>query len=1185
MLPYEKIRTQATPSGGVASTSLRPLSPGVSAAAADAGPSLMAAPSPSSVRPHSRPTTQQQLGGASAAHLPRARAVMLPASPKPPAAARQRSPQRAGGSPTRGLASPSGRPPKSGAGNASSVVALSPSAINVSVSTTTASSTSGVLARDLATQFAVTLNLKAFSLDRQLPMTDPSRPAAPKFEVSARGGVCDVVQLPATSPNTGRSSPVALPVDVTSVPLFCRFVVDVDEVGCDRCLQYHVFVESPEMFAVQPEISQDGTLTYAVARTFTGSGTNAWIRLADNAAVTPDGEIATSEPVPVFFNVPGRGGAEKVKVPTAKDWHSFRNKATATSVHVEPNASLPTAASGRPTSPNASWQLATSTATLGGGGAVNTSGTSPRELTSPKAPAPVATYVFPLTNIHTLREDGLDEEPLIRGAPQAAVSAASSSSAVVLHGLLKPPLFSTLLTDVELIRHVHSTLERDRLVGEAADPTLVPALETKLRERLAAEESNVASPSAKSGHSAALLPVVTRLAQLCLMQGSKRIGDAVELFERVVRLRLEDLGVQNVEQVHTTLARSPRTQEFIARVDACVQALTVLATVLKHAARYTEGLEFAAAAAQIARTILGKDHASHIRALAQVAELNFLSGAYEKALIAYRESLELCDIIIGKHSSSASSVRHLIGACLSSLQRPSEAAEAHELALKSRETVYRTAEAQLERGADGDVTAASLAQMAFQVAESLVFCARCAYLANDLDAAAENLRQAEAIFRKFDVSSNAEYAVAYSAVATIAGSVRFANHDPLGALQVLHDAVSAVSTTRGEDSVEFAIASAHLTILQLKYHGLPAPRTELPFALAADATLKSIRARLQRAVSILTSALGTQHPYTARASCVLAQFDATEARNSKGRLAAYAAAERGLKSLERALVAGHRDIGAAMEVAAIALITAQDNRAACDHLIGAIRVAKACKLEARLQRLISRLMLVHGRLREPVPEEIIVIAEEMYDRIRHALGEGSITCLEPLQNLAEAAYAAGHQERAHHFLTKALKIADANNMIFLLGPLFKPAAQLSTTDLNERNRLAANRLDTSRATSFAAVLFSIACVFEAQHRSHEAQSTLLQVLAALELSQQHNSIRTAETLRALGTILYRDGFYGDAMAYCEKALALLLEFHPTAKEPIALAEAAIDVIDKQLQSSGYVLSRHSESRYRFAVFL
>jgi len=289
--------------------------------------------------------------------------------------------------------------------------------------------------------------------------------------------------------------------------------------------------------------------------------------------------------------------------------------------------------------------------------------------------------------------------------------------------------------------------------------------------------------------------------------------------------------------------------------------------------------------------------------------------------------------------------------------------------------------------------------------------------------------------------------------------------------------------------------------------------------------------------------------------------------------------------LAATLDATHRDIGTAEEIIGAALLAVRENETALKHLRVALSIARDSRLSQREPRLLSQLVAGHCRLGVPLNEESHGRIDAVLARVKSAVGEASSECLEPLHNAAEVAFLAGHYDQAHHLLSKALKIADSLNIIFLLGGLFKPAAQLTPTDLNERNRLAASRLSSKVSMEFAEVLFSISCVFEAQGRLQEAQSTALQVLAALELANAQTTIRTSETLRLLSVLLFKDGHFGDALAYAEKSLGLLLEHHPTATDYVMQAFSTIDVIDKQLQACGYTLVRHDESRYRFSVFV
>lgn len=207
--------------------------------------------------------------------------------------------------------------------------------------------------------------------------------------------------------------------------------------------------------------------------------------------------------------------------------------------------------------------------------------------------------------------------------------------------------------------------------------------------------------------------------------------------------------------------------------------------------------------------------------------------------------------------------------------------------------------------------------------------------------------------------------------------------------------------------------------------------------------------------------------------------------------------------------------------------------------------------------------------------------------------------VEPFYLLGVIHYIQDDFTGSHHFLSKSLKCADTINFLFLLGHLFKPAAQLTTSDAAERNRVAKERLQPPQALQFASILFAIASTYTAQGNTEDAQTTFLQSLAALELAQCGHSLATAHTMASLSKLLYDEGHYGDAIAHILKAIALVDEYHVSIGEEAvnntsyirevgqlyskADLEEVLRVIRVRLGGKGYMLTRHFDSNHRFMV--
>jgi tetratricopeptide (TPR) repeat protein len=339
--------------------------------------------------------------------------------------------------------------------------------------------------------------------------------------------------------------------------------------------------------------------------------------------------------------------------------------------------------------------------------------------------------------------------------------------------------------------------------------------------------------------------------------------------------------------------------------------------------------------------------------------------------------------------------------------------------------------------------------------------------------------------------------------------------------------------------------------------------------------------QLQIASKKLAAALGAHHPSTLRCTALMAQCQLFSSPEQAEQLADHTH-----NHVVKVLGPSHRDTAVVAFVCCqVALYLRKNETWALQHITAAYDIALNSKQPALIAMIERCVVAVYSRARCPVSNNILFRLEESVRVAKQNYGEGSDHVIDPLLNLAEAYYTLGSFDKAHHCLTRALKIADAVNMIFLLGHLFKPAAQLSQTDVQERNRMVSDRLSPATAAMFANILFAIAAVFEAEGKLEDAQGTQLQALAALEIAGLSTTLSACEVLGALARILFRDGHYGDALAYMEKSYNILLEYHETSVPTIREVFWSIHVIGVQLRKSGYMLMRHVDSRHRFAIYI
>eukprot|EP00455_Lapot_gusevi_P014209 TRINITY_DN17040_c0_g1_i4.p1 TRINITY_DN17040_c0_g1~~TRINITY_DN17040_c0_g1_i4.p1 ORF type:complete len:451 (-),score=3.88 TRINITY_DN17040_c0_g1_i4:187-1389(-) len=400
-----------------------------------------------------------------------------------------------------------------------------------------------------------------------------------------------------------------------------------------------------------------------------------------------------------------------------------------------------------------------------------------------------------------------------------------------------------------------------------------------------------------------------------------------------------------------------------------------------------------------------------------------------------------------------------------------------------------------------------------------------------------------------------------------------------------------MAAVRGFDSLEYAAVSVGYAAQRLSRHCEGwTPKLSRAEAIVeqskegsedGDEVAKSI-SDLQLSNTILLSVLGVNHPYTARCAVLLA-----EARMFRSPQQSAASLERCLASVRQLLHPLHRDHVIVNHVSAVAHLLTRDNQAAL--IEAATAHATAVDLSASeelLTELETTLLGAMCRCREPPAPALLSLLETRVKTTTFQFGETSDKVVTPLQNLAEAYYLIGDYARAHHYLSRALKIADSVNFIFLLGNLLRPVAQLTVSDVQERNRIARDRIHTQLALRFSEILFQIAAVFDAEGgRSEDAQSTYLQSLAAQEISGVVGGLSVVQILGSLASLLYSDGHYGDALAYAEKAHSILLENFPSLRAVLDSVSEILRIVLFQLRCNGYTLLRHPDSRHRFTTYV
>ena len=199
---------------------------------------------------------------------------------------------------------------------------------------------------------------------------------------------------------------------------------------------------------------------------------------------------------------------------------------------------------------------------------------------------------------------------------------------------------------------------------------------------------------------------------------------------------------------------------------------------------------------------------------------------------------------------------------------------------------------------------------------------------------------------------------------------------------------------------------------------------------------------------------------------------------------------------------------------------------------------------------------------------------EFANEVQQVYGEWDTHNVYPILNLAEVCYITKNYNLAHRHFAKALAIVDSQNMHFLLGNLFKPASQLKAAEVQERNRLAYERMPPQHCIHLGMILAQIATVYEKQAMFKEAENSYMQTLAALEIAGQPQSIGVCFALDGLARLLYFQGLHGDAISYFDKAYQIRYNYFSHLRDEIQLSLKNMQIVDAKLRQLGYHLVRH-----------
>lgn len=999
---------------------------------------------------------------------------------------------------------------------------------------------------ELVTPSVISVDLKRLDLGVVVPTNSISTVRAPVCAVALSEYPQGILQVDVTDiDQTGcNNHPFRFDCVV-------KQVIGVPEIDMDRCLRYDVAVDLPAMFLEPPAIAADsGDLTFTVNPIATGK-TFLTVTLIDCACVNVEtGACETSPPIQLAIEVIRR----KSLLAASKTHHGGASTNQGANVSSK-IGTVPTFLHD-----TSNWNNANSTAD---GGRPNSPPTSPLGATGGGGVgSSTAAFSFPPSNAHTLRREEIlrqHNEFVIQGTPSSATLLRQRSAS-----------FHSPMDLLELLRFATSVAEGDRIAGEAVDGNR-QQFEQRLAEKIKEVEK------AKGHASLELCPLLLRHAQVCIAtRDPRRHGDTVECLDRICRIRAQNCqglggGVGDVADHHAGAApelhfgvaglsgssgmgSSPGPRDHAKKHhEALLQSYMMAASYLKDLGRFREALEFAQHGARVADATFGDTSVEYLRISLLMGALSHLLGDRATAMKTLEISAGRAEVLLGKDGHATIVVLHLLGILHMYEGEFSKALQLHDKALFMRQHAPNV---------DPVLLAESLALSAYTRALCGINVSNRAKVNSALENALQLVNQAV----PFSSSSGELHKCAVLTIIARVTALHGTSKDYESSIKLLQRSADIAAKLRGFQSVECAAFAMEVAAMQI-VSGTSSATTTSELSLVHNAFL---------------TALGPQHPFTCRAAVLTAELRMTQVP-----ITCRDQALRALHFFRQQLLPTHRDIGITADVLGRIYAALRDSKQQLQYTRYAYDIAtQRFTPSSTLKVLETRLIGSFSAARVAPPRSFFAALENRAATVRDDAGDSSVENIEPQQNLGEAMLLNGDYERAHHVFTKALKIADSVNFIFLLGHLFKPAAQLSINDLQERNRIAGDRINTALAFSFATILYQIAVVFESQGQSEDAQSTFLQALAALEISGLVVGDSVSEVIFSLAKLLYCEGHYGDALAYAEKGYNLVLDnASMRTAANVNDASSLMHVILQRLSESGYSLVRHHDSRHRFTSYV
>eukprot|EP00759_Apiculatamorpha_spiralis_P056997 PhF_6_TR8345/c0_g1_i1/m.13066 len=751
------------------------------------------------------------------------------------------------------------------------------------------------------------------------------------------------------------------------------------------------------------------------------------------------------------------------------------------------------------------------------------------------------------------------------------------------------------LSALDRIRIAHLLQERSKLVGDEQS-AVGEATEERMKERIAKEMEKANGDQ----YAIELVPLYMRLAQVYYHKGIEFQEECLKCMDNIVTIHLRQIGVQSLQELHQSRAvveggGSGEGGSDAKNTDALCMSLHAAGTMCKHLGKCSQALEYFSQALFVAEKTHGKDNLYVTRAELQIAEVYCFQGKFAEALDIYERCYDTADLLMGNQNSATVSILQYLGFAASQCGDAVRGCNSQERAVASRLFSY-------EEAKSGDATLARA--QTYLYAESLLFKAHAEHAAGRNESAVEMCRQAVDLMDQYDLVRVPEYTLGLCFAQLIYGNMLLASGQPGDAFLLFRRAVdlarsqitsSSSSNGVGENtSVELACMEVELAAVLWNY--------QLNRSEARELTL--------HALTVFKATVGELHPYTLQTSLnYMAMFESVPRKHEL----TYACAS----YLSQHLNPQHPSALSASEQLAQLLVDTKRYTEALD-IFGSLDRAYqqvVFGVDTKVERVLSKIVNVHAVLKKVIPTDTITRIYQYVKLIQEKHGEWSGETITMLIVLSKAYHTNGEYDRTHHYLTKALKIADKFNMIFLLGHLFRPASQLTQQEIAERNRMASERMTTAMTLQFANILYCIAVTYEAQSRLRDAELTFMQSLAAFELAQQPLHKGCCTVLESIGSLLFAQGHYGYALVYVEKAFTMrddrayehyqfvIQNKTTTATNHADLPNASssptlvttnnnhksldwfVNIVRQEIWKHGYVLVRHESSRLRFAVYI